>query len=211
MDNHVRVPIRVRQRPGESEQAVRENSQAVVETEPAVTEEEPVADQRGVDRAPGRTGAVPSQLQTQEAEDLQEELETWRDRALRLQAEAENFRKRQQRLANEQIEANRARLLRNFLTIADDLERAMRAEGEEEALREGVVITYRSLEQLLRQEGVEQMEAQGEIFDPTWHEAVGMVPHQQAHVDRDTVAEVIREGYRLDGRLLRPARVIVAK
>ncbi len=211
MDNHVRVPIRVRRRPHDAEQAVRHNSQAVVETEPAVTEEEPVADQQAVDRAPVRPGAAPPRPETQETEVLQEELESWRDRALRLQAEAENFRKRQQRLANDQIQANRARLLRNFLTIADDLERAMRAQGAEEALREGVVITYRSLEQLLRQEGVEQIEARGETFDPTWHEAVGMVPHQQADVDRDTVAEVIQEGYRLDGRLLRPARVIVAK
>ena len=143
---------------------------------------------------------------------LQEDLEMWRDRALRLQAEIENFRKRQRRLAEERIEANRGRLLRNFLTVADDLERALRAEnGEGGPLREGVEVTRRSLEQLLRQEGVERIQAEGETFDPNWHEAVGTVPRERVEAERNTVVDVTQQGYRLNGRLLRPARVIVAR
>jgi molecular chaperone GrpE len=95
--------------------------------------------------------------------------------------------------------------------IADDLERALIVEGgDNESLREGVEVTYRSLKQLLRQEGVDQIEAKGEEFDPTWHEAVGTVPHQKAGVGQDSVVEVAQQGYLLDGRLLRPARVVVA-
>ncbi len=215
MSRQVRVPIRVKQRNEKSERMVTEDIRAVAEPEPPVVEEKDVDGGRSGDesrvRPMAEEGPVPRRAETQEIERLQEELESWRDRALRLQAEMENFRKRQQRLANDQIQANRARLLRNFLTIADDLERARRAEGDEETLREGLVITHRSLEHILRQEGVEQIEAEGETFDPTWHEAVGVVPHQGTGVDEHTVVEVIRDGYRLDGRLLRPARVIVAK
>ncbi len=136
----------------------------------------------------------------------------WRDRALRLQAEIENFRKRQRRLAEDRIEADRGRLLRNFLMIADDLERALKADsGDNGALREGVEVTHRSLKQLLKQEGVEPIAAEGEVFDPAWHEAVGTVPHQEVDLDKGTVVDVTQAGYRLNGRLLRPARVIVVR
>jgi molecular chaperone GrpE len=136
----------------------------------------------------------------------------WRDRALSLQAEIENFRKRQRRLAEDRIEADRGRLLRKFLMIADDLERALKSEGDSNgAFREGVEVTQRSLRQMLKQEGVEPIEAEGEVFDPTWHEAVGTVPHQQMGVGKDKIVDVAQKGYRLDGRLLRPSRVIVAR
>lgn len=167
-------------------------------------------------RAPVRApqgGAVDASSKPESAISEAVETETvaeWRDRALRLQAEMENFRKRQRRLAQDQIQADRARLLRNFLRLADDLERAQRADSDEETLREGMRVTYRGLKQLLKQEGAEQIKAEGEPFDPEWHEAVATVPHRGADVDRDTVVEVTQEGYRLNGKLLRPARVIVA-
>jgi molecular chaperone GrpE len=123
----------------------------------------------------------------------------------------ENFRKRQQRLAEERVQANQGRLLRSFLMVSDDLERALGMEGgANDSLREGVELTYRSLKQLLKQEGVEQIEADGEIFDPTWHEAVATVPHEKVGVDQDIIVEVAQQGYHLNGRLLRPARVVVA-
>jgi molecular chaperone GrpE len=165
---------------------------------------------------PGSTEEVTSARR--EIEALGEEVETWRDRALRLQAEIENFRKRQRHLAEDRIEADRGRLLRNFLAIADDLERALKAEGTPrgndrscQALREGVEVTYRSLKQLLKQEGVEPMAAEGDVFDPAWHEAIGTVSHQEVGLKKGTVVDVTQRGYRLDGRLLRPARVIVAQ
>ena len=147
----------------------------------------------------------------QRAGKAEESLEEWRDRALRLQAEIENFRKRQQRLAEERILADRERLLREFLRVADNLERALEADGSDgERLRQGVDLTYRALLLVLEQEGAEPIEAAGTRFDPVWHEAVGTVPHEHAGVAPDTVAEVVEAGYRLGGRLLRPARVIVA-
>jgi molecular chaperone GrpE len=217
MNRQVRVPIRVKHSPDGSSSENREKKPPVVESQPSVVEREHIMQERTAEVAPAQPRAerVPAaprgEEQETQVEALREELETWRDRALRLQAEIENFRKRQRRFAEEHIETNRARLLRNFLTTADDLERALRAEGDQESLRDGVEMTYRSLQQLLKQEGVEQIEARGEPFDPEWHEAVATVPHGEADVDRATVVDVTQRGYRLDGRLLRPARVVVAK
>ncbi len=147
---------------------------------------------------------------TQRAEDG-ESSEVWRDRALRLQAEIENFRKRQQRLAEERVVADRERLLRAFLGVADDLERALTTDGADaESLRQGVDLTHQSMMKLLDREGVEPIRAAGQPFDPSWHEAVGTIPHERTDAEPDTVAQVVQPGYRLGNRLLRPARVIVA-
>jgi molecular chaperone GrpE len=141
----------------------------------------------------------------------EESLEEWRDRALRLQAEMENFRKRQRRLADERVEADRERLLRAFLRVADDLERALNAEETDaNSFRQGVDVTYQALMQLLEQEGVERIEARGQPFDPAWHEAIGTVLHQEIGAEPDTIVNVTQAGYRLNQRLLRPARVVVA-
>jgi molecular chaperone GrpE len=122
----------------------------------------------------------------------------------------ENYRKRQQRLAERRILEEREQLLRAFLPVADDLERALNANKVGlESLREGVELTHQTLMQILDQEGVKRIQAIGRPFDPTWHEAVGTVPHQKAEIEPGMVAVVVQEGYRLGDRLLRPARVVV--
>ena len=165
----------------------------------------------------GETAVPPEPVRTTEhaPRDTQapdeESLDAWRDRALRLQAEIENFRKRQQRLAEERILADRERLLRAFLDVADNLERALDADtASAGSLRQGVDLTHQTLMRILGQEGVEPIQSVGQPFDPAWYEAVDTVPHQQAGVEPGTIVQVEREGYRLGDRLLRPARVIVA-
>jgi molecular chaperone GrpE len=154
----------------------------------------------------------PAEESPKETSQAQSEgLDKWRDRALRLEAEMDNFRKRQRRLADDRVAADREHLLRAFLDISDDLERALSAtDTDAESLREGVRITLQSLSNMLEQEGVEPLEAAGAPFDPHLHEAVGTLPHQEAGSHPNTVVEVVRPGYRLDERLLRAARVIVA-
>lgn len=134
----------------------------------------------------------------------------WRDLALRLQAEMENFRKRQQRLAQEQMTSERERLLRGVLPVADNLERALAHASAQDGLRQGVALTRDLLMQWLRQQGVEPLDPVGKPFDPAWHEAVGTVPSAHHDVEPQTVVAVSEMGYRLNGRVLRPAKVIVA-
>jgi molecular chaperone GrpE len=134
----------------------------------------------------------------------------WCDRALRLQAEMENYRKRQQRLAQDQIDSERQRLLRDFLQVVDDLERALDASASREGLRQGVRLTHRSAVRLLEREGVERIQPQHQPFDPTWQEAVSTVRYDQAGSPPNTVFQVLEPGYRLGDQLLRPAKVVVA-
>lgn len=211
MNKRVKVPVQVKASSAPSEQEMAEKEPAVVEAAPPVTEQESVPVEEPADAVP-----VPSKStapQPEEAEEAEEEeLEEWRDRALRLQAEIENFRKRQRRRAEERIKADHGRLLRNFLRVADDLERALdNADGKSsDGFREGVEVTLRSMMNLLKQEGVERIEAKGERFDPFWHEAVSTISHEKVDAEPNTVVEVTQAGYRIGDRLLRPARVVVA-
>jgi molecular chaperone GrpE len=139
------------------------------------------------------------------------EVDEWRDRALRLQADMDNYRKRQQKLAQDQVEAERQRLLGAFLPIVDDLERALEAPASDaNGLRQGVELTHRAAVQMLREEGVERVHAEDRPFDPNWHEAVATVGRNGSSIEPNTVVQVLEPGYRLGDRLLRPARVVVA-
>ncbi|MFN2186560.1 MAG: nucleotide exchange factor GrpE [Anaerolineae bacterium] len=144
------------------------------------------------------------------------DLDEWRDRALRLQADMENYRKRQQRTAQEQTVRERNRLLNEFLKIVDDLERALvssdgdRGPRNDQSLRRGVELTHRAAMQLLEKEGATAIAAEGQLFDPKWHEAVATVPRNGGEVEPGTIVRVMEPGYRIDDQLLRPAKVVVA-
>jgi molecular chaperone GrpE len=191
-----------------------------VEEKPVPARAEPVGDvvdvvvaSQGVEGAPAVALGTESGLEEERdrAAHLQEELDGWRDQALRLQAEMDNYRKRQQRWAQDQIEAERQKLLGAFLPVVDNLERALAAPaGDGEGLRQGIHLTYRTALQLLQKEGVEQVQAEGRPFDPHWHEAVATVGLDGRHVAPNTVVRVMEPGYCLGDRLLRPARVVVA-
>ncbi len=132
----------------------------------------------------------------------------WEVIAKRQQAEMENFRKRQQRRADEAVSAERERLLRLILPAADNLARALQQEtATDESLREGIELTLREFDRILTAEGVTKIETVGSKFDPEWHEALATVPNQG---ESNTVVEEIEAGYKLNDKLLRPAKVIVA-
>lgn len=140
-----------------------------------------------------------------------ESTEVWRNRALRLQAEMENYRKRQRRWAEAQVEAERERLLGAFTRLADNLKRALESRhSDAQDLGRGVELTHHAFMQFLEREGVIPLNPEGKRFNPELHEAVGTVPHLEAGVRAETVVEVLERGYMVDNRLLQPARVIVA-
>jgi molecular chaperone GrpE len=209
----VRIPVRVKgsgepppepRPPTEEDTMVAEEVHRKEADEPAAQGQE-AAGAPPAPEPPPTAGARPG-------EGAEGDLEWWRDRALRLQAEMENFRKRQQRLAEEQVRADRERVLRAFLKVADDLERALHAaEADPERLREGVRLIYQTLLNLLEKEGVRRVEAVGQPFDPNLHEAVTAVQGQDAEGSEPKVVEVIEPGYTLGDRLLRPAKVVVSK
>ena len=141
-----------------------------------------------------------------------EEREQLRDRLLRTTAEFDNFRKRIDRDRREMADRAAEGLLLDLLPVVDDLERALSVEATGEgadAYRRGVELIYKQLTELLARRGVSVLDALGADFDPRLHQAVTSVP---ADGNRDgEVVEVLRTGYLLNDRLLRPAMVKVAQ
>jgi molecular chaperone GrpE len=137
--------------------------------------------------------------------------EGWKDRALRLQAEMENYRKLQRRIAQDEAQREQERLLSDVLSIVDNLDRTLNAAQADSSLRKGVEITRDEVLQLLRRYDVERIQADRKPFDPQWHEAVDVVSAAALGVEPGTVAEVQQPGYRRAGQLFRPARVVVAQ
>ena len=126
----------------------------------------------------------------------------------RLAAEFDNYRKRVVR--DQELSAARAKeqVVKDLLPVVDDLERALEAaeQHEEAKLEEGVRLVHRALQDVLRRQGLEEIEADGR-FDPHVHEALLAQPSDQ---EEGSVIQVAQKGYRLGDLVLRPARVVVS-
>ena len=144
--------------------------------------------------------------------DVSAELEEARSRLAYLAAEFDNYRKRAVREKEALVSFGNERLLRAILPFLDNLERAMSqagATGAVEGLLAGVRLTYDQLLAELRKFGLEQISTEGAMFDPNLHEAITQVPGEGK--PEGTVLSEMAKGYLLNGRLLRPAHVTVAK
>ena len=150
---------------------------------------------------------APQDCREKEAEtrtQYEEELASLRERASLWRAEASGIRKRSERRAETQIRQERQRLLHRLLTVTDNLERALAHSNRNDPLRAGVQLILDDLLAQLAQEGVVPILALGRRFDPTLHEAIATDGSSG-----DSVVEVVRTGYTLDGETLRAATVIV--
>ena len=143
-----------------------------------------------------------------EVESLRREIADLRDRTMRTLADFDNYRKRAERERGEIRRQASAEVVRDFLDVVDNLERAAAAGGSAEDLKTGVEMILRQLADVLRRQGVERVPAVGERFDPSLHDAVSR--QEDPAVDEPTVTEEMSAGYRMHDRLLRPSRVIVA-
>ena len=155
--------------------------------------------------------SVIDKLQAQIA-DKEKELAELRDRYLRSLAESENARKRIRQQSDETVRVQRENLLRELLPVVDNLERAVDAArdgGNGKPIVEGVEMVLRSLLDFLKAHGVTQLTSVGEPFDPQRHEAVDQIESNQH--PPNTVVNEFHRGYQIGDRLLRPARVAVAK
>jgi molecular chaperone GrpE len=131
------------------------------------------------------------------------------DRFLRERAELENFKKRMQREKAEALRFACEPLIRELLPVVDNLERALaHGDGNGKSVLEGVQLVLKSLLGILESHGVKRIEAVGEPFDPTRHEAMARV--ESAETEPNRVLEQHHTGYLLHERLLRPALVTVS-
>jgi molecular chaperone GrpE len=145
---------------------------------------------------------------------LRDELIQSNDKYLRLQADFENFRRRATKEREELAQYGHENLVKDLLSTVDNLDRAIEhaqvsAGGDLESLLQGVELLQRELQGILTTHDVKEVIAEGKLFDPAVHEALAQVPNDT--VAPNTVIEVLQKGYQLRGRLLRAARVVVAK
>lgn len=153
-----------------------------------------------------------AELKAQLAAAEEKAAKNW-DSYLRGVAELENQRKRAQRDLENALKYGVEKLLNDLLPVKDSLEMALASLGakpEAEALRTGVDMTLRLLMTTLERQGVTEISpGKGDAFDPEWHEA--MAAQETGEVPADRVLATVQKGYKLNGRLLRPARVLVAR
>jgi molecular chaperone GrpE len=172
------------------------------ETEKDLTpEEEPVTSRDEAGEPSGEEDPA------NEEERIVEQPEDYLALAQRIQADFENYRKRAAREAAQAGERAKSGLIRELLPIVDNLERALTsAEEGEQHLAEGVRLVHAELIAVLERNGVEQFDPAGEKFDPSEHEALSV----REDGDAGMVLDVVEKGYRSNGTILRPARVVVS-
>ncbi len=159
---------------------------------------------------------VPKPLTPEQLEDLKEKAskaEEYWDRLLRQTADFENFKKRAAREKQDAIKFANESLLKNLIPIIDNFEMALgAATGENinvESLKQGIGMVHSMLKKSLAESGLEEIDATGQTFDPTFHEAVSQ--KETTEVPEGQVVQQMRKGYKFRDRLLRPASVVVAK
>lgn len=136
----------------------------------------------------------------------------YRDLYLRTQADFENFRKRAAREREESVRYANQSLLERLLPILDNFELGLDAAGKTPGaggILQGMAMVKKQLEDFLGDSGLVIIDAEGSIFDPNLHEAVGQ--ETSGNVEEGTVLRQLRKGYKLRDRLVRPATVIVSK
>ena len=175
--------------------------------------------------APADDSASPDKLTiellSQELQDLKslheeklKEFDEQNEQFLRLQAEFENFRRRSLKEKQESFKFGHQNLVKDLLSAVDNLERALEhgvqsSGAEVKGILDGVELVNREVLGALAKHGVREIAADGKIFDPADHEAMGQLPN--AEVPPNTVLQVLQKGYVIHDRMLRPARVVVAR
>ncbi len=136
----------------------------------------------------------------------------WYEKCLRIQADYENAKKRLEREREDFIKFAQFTIIREFLQVLDDFERAKESAcktKDVDALIKGLEMIGKDLYSLLQRYGVKEIEAEGKAFNPEFHEA--MLQEERSDLPENTVIEVLQKGYIMHDKVLRPARVKVSK
>lgn len=161
-----------------------------------------------VDESNGSEEVSIEHLQQQLEEAETKANENW-DKALRIQAEMDNLRKRSEKQVEDAHKYAVKKFVEELLPVADSLEMGYAVEGEVEQIREGIGLTMNVLKNAMDKFSVVAVDPLGEKFNPDLHQAMAMQPSEE--YENDHVSAVMQKGYTLNGRLVRPAMVMVVK
>jgi molecular chaperone GrpE len=158
---------------------------------------------------PPSTGLEPVATAATESDALLKDLADQKDLHLRLAADFENFKRRNRLESGSRAAAQKESFIHELLPIIDNLERALASGSSPDSpqFHQGVEMTLKQLQQLIRQHGIESDQIVGKLFDPHHHEAISQL-HDPAQPDH-AILEVVQRGYRKGTKVLRPAKVVV--
>jgi len=177
-----------------------------------IQEEEVIKDEKDT-KTKKKSKSSKKDKQAERIEELELELAESKDKFLRLFAEFDNFKKR---TAKERIDFRATAgmdTLQAFLPVMDDFDRAKKVaedDGTDEVFTEGVTLVYQKLKSVLTSKGIKVMESTGEAFDPELHEAITEIPAPTEEM-KGKIIDTIEQGYMLNDKIIRYARVVVGK
>ncbi|MCK5727376.1 MAG: nucleotide exchange factor GrpE [Thiotrichaceae bacterium] len=158
----------------------------------------------------------PETIDADPANELQEQLaraqakadENW-DKYVRLQAELDNVRRRNVKQLEDAHKFGARSFAESMLPVIDSIEMGLTAEGDLDAVREGMALTLKVFQDAMNKNQVKTVNPEGEVFNPELHQAVSMFASEEH--ENNTVVSIMQKGYTLNGRLIRPAMVVVCK
>lgn len=169
-------------------------------------------DTPAVDEMADQTDAEPVDEAAEALAKAEAEAAEWRDKYLRLQAEFDNYRKRTLKEKMSLVESGGENVIKALLPVVDDVDRALAAmekSDDVEALRGGVRLISQKFNEVIRQQGVSEIEAVGKEFDVDVHEAVARFPIDGKNSGE--IIDVVQKGYKLGEKVIRYAKVVVAE
>lgn len=192
----------------EMSEEILENCEEVEETEAAEEETAAEAPEATEENTPDTAGEDEIFKKNKQIEELNEQLAAEKDKYLRVAAEYDNFRRRS--LKDKQDAAAKAQgdVIVEFLSVIDNFERALATETADENYKKGIQMIFNQYAEILKKQGVEEIEALGKPFDPNMHNAVTQVSDE--NFGEDEVCQVFQKGYTLNGKVIRHAMVAVA-
>ncbi len=164
------------------------------------------------------TGENIEEIESKVAEkqhDLSQEVTKFKEEIMRMRAEADNVRKRNARDLDNLRKFSIDKFAKSLIPVADSMDKELEACAKDdiqmtvEQMIEGTVMTQKMLLKILADNGVEMINPEGEKFNPEFHEAMTQIPHPD--LAPNTIVDVFQKGYILNGRLIRPAMVVVSK
>lgn len=180
-----------------------------VETEQAVEE---ILDE--IDDTEEKIEEIEAEI-VQKQGDLSKEISVLKDEIIRMRAEADNVRKRNARELDNLRKFSLDKFAKALIPVADSMDKELEASAKEgiqmtvEQMIEGTIMTQKVLLKVLSDNGVEVIDPEGEKFNPEFHEAMTQIPNPD--LAPNTIVDVFQKGYILNGRLVRPAMVVVSK
>lgn len=150
---------------------------------------------------------IQAELETK-LNEKQKELDDINDRYKRMYAEFENYKKRTAKEKETQYNSIMSDIITSLLPVIDNLEMALNAQTEDSNYKQGIELVYKQFMNTLEKNGVEQIKAEGETFDPSLHEAVSSVIDE--NLGEKEIKQDLRKGYKIGSKVIRHSMVVVA-